>query len=239
MRCIPVFFKIFGGSMLRVNKFILMGLISASCFCLSTVALAENYYDEGYQHRRAHDQNYGGDPYYSHKGYRHPYSDDGYHVRKTQTKPSKQGEKKQKARKRNPVPEQIEAPGRKTIKISLSNLTWAAYTPEGDLLKSGPISGGKDYCPDIGRSCRTPTGTYTIYSKKGEGCKSSKFPINKGGGAKMPYCMHFKGGFAMHGSNSVPGHHASHGCVRMPVEDARWLNQEFVNVGSTRVKITY
>jgi len=124
----------------------------------------------------------------------------------------------------------------KSVRINLSTHTWAAYQ-DGRLVKSGRVSGGKNYCPDLHRGCRTPTGTYTVYSKQGSGCISTKFPVGKGG-AKMPYCMFFKGGYAMHGSNAVPNYNASHGCVRMPVEDARWLNQEFVNVGSTRVRIT-
>lgn len=123
------------------------------------------------------------------------------------------------------------------VKVDLGKLAWGAYDDSGNLVKWGRASGGKSYCPDIGRSCRTVTGTYTIYSKKGPGCKSSRFPVGKGG-APMPYCMHFKGGYAMHGGN-VPNYNASHGCVRLPVADAQWLNQNFVRVGSTRVSIKY
>jgi L,D-transpeptidase catalytic domain len=34
-------------------------------------------------------------------------------------------------------------------------------------------------------------------------------------GAKMPYCMHFSGGYAMH-EGYVPPYAASHGCIRLP-----------------------
>ena len=34
-------------------------------------------------------------------------------------------------------------------------------------------------------------------------------------GAKMPYCMHFNGGYAMH-EGYVPPYAASHGCIRLP-----------------------
>lgn len=146
--------------------------------------------------------------------------------------------KKGKSTHKHSAPaQQIAAPGTKTVKIDLSKLTWAAYTPSGELLKWGRVSGGKNYCPDIKRACRTPVGTYTVYMKRGAGCKSTKFPVGKGG-AKMPYCMFFKGGYAMHGSNSVPNYNASHGCVRMPPADAQWLNTQFVDVGSTKVKVT-
>jgi hypothetical protein len=36
-------------------------------------------------------------------------------------------------------------------------------------------------------------------------------------GARMPYCMHFNGGYAMH-QGYVPPFAASHGCIRLPAE---------------------
>lgn len=33
--------------------------------------------------------------------------------------------------------------------------------------------------------------------------------------ARMPYCMHFNGGYAMH-EGYVPPFAASHGCIRLP-----------------------
>lgn len=134
-----------------------------------------------------------------------------------------------------PFPERISTGN--IIKVDLGKLAWAAYDNQGYLVRWGEASGGKRYCPDIRRGCRTVTGTYTIYRKQGPGCKSSRFPVGRGG-APMPYCMHFKGGYAMHGGH-VPGYNASHGCVRLHHEDARWLNQEFVDVGRTRVQIKY
>jgi lipoprotein-anchoring transpeptidase ErfK/SrfK len=38
-------------------------------------------------------------------------------------------------------------------------------------------------------------------------------------GAKMPYFLRFTGGFGLH-AGRVPGHRASHGCVRLPREMA-------------------
>jgi len=35
--------------------------------------------------------------------------------------------------------------------------------------------------------------------------------------------MYFTGGYAVHGSESVPDYPASHGCVRVSIEDAEWL----------------
>jgi hypothetical protein len=127
----------------------------------------------------------------------------------------------------SPFSEQRNSNGNKLILVSLDKLAFGAYDENGDLEYWGPISGGKGYCPDLGRGCHTTPGHFRIYLKEGAGCVSSKFPIGRGG-APMPYCMFFHGGFALHGSYDVPGYNASHGCVRLFVKDAKWLNQEFV-----------
>jgi L,D-transpeptidase ErfK/SrfK len=126
-----------------------------------------------------------------------------------------------------PFNRQIEAPGEKVIIVSLDKLAFGAYNSNGELEYWGPVSGGKGYCPDIGRRCNTARGNFEIYRKMGAGCVSTKFPVGRGG-APMPYCMFFKGGFALHGSHDIPGYNASHGCVRLFVKDAKWLNLEFV-----------
>lgn len=133
-----------------------------------------------------------------------------------------------------PFPKTNKSINRKTVIVDQSELAWGAYNANGQLLNWGPISGGKNYCADVKRGCNTVKGNFTFYRKKGEGCRSNKFPIGRGG-AKMPYCMFFHRGFAMHGSYTVPGYNASHGCVRLFVDDARWLNKEFVDIGKTKV----
>jgi len=126
----------------------------------------------------------------------------------------------------SPLPKQIDPPGEKFILVSIHNLAFGAYSADGILQYWGPVSTGRDYCPDIGRGCRTSTGTFAIHQKEGAGCVSTKFPVGRGG-APMPYCMFFHGGYALHGSYEVPGYNDSHGCVRMFVDDAKWLNQQF------------
>jgi hypothetical protein len=123
------------------------------------------------------------------------------------------------------------------IKVDLGKLAWGAYDENGTLVKWGSASGGKNYCDDIGKTCKTITGTYTFYRKKGLECKSNQFPVGKGG-APMPYCMHFSGGYALHGG-AVPDFNASHGCIRVPTREARWINQNFVKIGKTKVSISY
>lgn len=138
----------------------------------------------------------------------------------------------------SPFKRQIEAPGTKVIMVSLGKLAFGAYDADGSLEYWGPVSGARGYCPDIHRGCHTPTGRFYIYQKEGPGCKSTKFPVGRGG-APMPYCMYFHGGFALHGSYEVPGYNASHGCVRMFVHDAEWLNEDFTASGHVSVIISY
>ncbi len=115
------------------------------------------------------------------------------------------------------------------------SLEWKAINHKGKVVKTGRGSGGQSYCSDIKRSCRTPAGTYNVIGKGGPGCKSSRYPVGKGG-APMPYCMYFSKNYAIHGSYDLPKRNASHGCVRVRPSDAKWLNQNFVGVG-TRVVI--
>lgn len=136
----------------------------------------------------------------------------------------------------SPLPERISPPGRKMIIIDIDDLAFGAYDADGHLQHWGPISGGRGYCPDVRRRCSTPIGKFAIYQKRGAGCVSSKFPVGRGG-APMPYCMFFRGGFALHGSYTVPGYHDSHGCIRLFVNDAKWLNQDFTAGSSTSVLI--
>ena len=120
------------------------------------------------------------------------------------------------------------ATGRRVFIFDPRNTTWAAYDDNGSLVRTGNASGGRHYCPDVGRRCLTPTGTFSVYSKGGAGCKSTKYP-KPNGGAIMSHCMYFHGGYAIHGSNDVPNYNASHGCIRVQPAAAYWLNREFLN----------
>lgn len=132
-----------------------------------------------------------------------------------------------------------EATGRKVFIFDPKLTAWAAYDAQGNRVNTGSASGGQDYCPDVGRPCRTTTGTYRVYSKKGEDCKSSIYPVETGGGARMPYCMHFNGGYSIHAAYDVPNYNASHGCIRVLPGAAKWLNQEFMDVGTTVIVRPY
>lgn len=137
-------------------------------------------------------------------------------------------------------PQTRAASGNRIFIFNPRSHAWAAYDANGELVRTGRASGGKSYCPDIRRGCRTIVGTYHIQSKEGPHYRSKKYPVRTGGGAPMPYCMRFHPkGYAIHGSNSVPHYNASHGCIRVPTPDARWLSQNFVQHGTTVVVMPY
>ena len=132
----------------------------------------------------------------------------------------------------SPFPLQIADENQKQIIVDQDKLAWGAYDQHGNLVKWGPISSGSDRCSDNSSpTCRTMTGIFQVFSKENERCKSNIFPVGKGG-AKMPYCMYFHKGLALHGSPDIPGYRASHGCVRMFVRDAKWLNEQWVEASN-------
>ena len=133
----------------------------------------------------------------------------------------------------SPFPRYIDSTGEKTIYVSQKQLAWGAYDENGELLWWGPLSSGSGHCKGIDGTCKTPSGSFRVIRKQDIDCISTAFPMRadgESGGAQMPYCMHFYRGYALHGSDTVPGYRASHGCVRIFIEDARWLNEEFINL---------
>lgn len=133
----------------------------------------------------------------------------------------------------SPFPRYIEPTGEKMIFVNQQTLAWGAYNPEGELVWWGPISTGSGHCLSPDGTCLTPAGSFRVIRKQDIECISTVFPVRSdgnNGGALMPFCMHFLRGYALHGSDSVPGYRASHGCVRMFIEDARWLNEEFIEL---------
>ena len=125
----------------------------------------------------------------------------------------------------SPFPLKLQDVEEKQIIVDQDKLAWGAYDEQGNLVKWGPISAGTDKCVDSNNSCLTLTGIFRIFSKENQNCRSNTFD-----NARMPYCMFFYKGFALHGSNDIPGRRASHGCVRMFEGDAKWLNHEFVHL---------
>lgn len=132
-----------------------------------------------------------------------------------------------------PFPRYIRSEGEKSLYVSQEKLAWGAYNEEGELLWWGPISSGNEHCRGVSGGCATPPGEFRMVRKQDIDCVSTAFPRRvdgNNGGALMPFCMHFFRGYALHGSLEVPGYRASHGCVRLFIEDAQWLNEEFIDL---------
>lgn len=137
-------------------------------------------------------------------------------------------------------PKHRAATGGKVFIFDPNYTAWAVYDQDGNLANTGKASGGKLYCEDVGRRCTTISGTFRIISKHGEDCISTKYPIETNGGAPMPYCMYFSDkGYGIHGSYDIPDHNASHGCIRITPIAARWLNEDFLPVGSKVIVLPY
>lgn len=136
----------------------------------------------------------------------------------------------------SPFPLHIKSMGKRVIYINLKVKAFGAYSKNGKLVHWGPVSGGRGWCSDVNRVCETAVGSYMLFRKHGPECESSKFPVETEGGAPMPYCMFYYRGFALHAS-TLPGYHASHGCIRLFFDDAKWLNNHFGRIG-TKVIVT-
>jgi len=132
----------------------------------------------------------------------------------------------------------------KHIVVDLKQLAWAAYD-QGKLIDWGPANGGMKRCKETGlMKCKTHTGLHFVLRLDGPGKKSDLYPPEcedkKKCGHPMPYYMPFhRDGTGLHGNKWLTGRNSSHGCVRLLKEDARWLNKEFVEVGTPVMVLDY
>jgi lipoprotein-anchoring transpeptidase ErfK/SrfK len=46
-------------------------------------------------------------------------------------------------------------------------------------------------------------------------------------------------GYAIHGSYELPDYNASHGCIRITPVVAQWLNENYIDVGTTVIILPY
>lgn len=86
----------------------------------------------------------------------------------------------------------------------------------GSLSKIFAVSSGTADTP-------TPTGDYRIYSRS-TGWETSRL-------GRLYNSQYFVGGYAIHGSLSVPNYPASHGCVRLTMSAADWF-PDHVGIGT-------
>ena len=136
-------------------------------------------------------------------------------------------------------PKQIPASGHKQFVFDPKASAWAAYEADGHRVMTGSGSAGKDICEESGKSCRTVTGTFHVYNKRGANCTSGEYPVETEGGAKMPYCMYFFQGYTIHAAYEVPPYSSSHGCIRVLPSAAKWLNEQFITIGTQVTVLSY
>ncbi|PHQ79297.1 MAG: L,D-transpeptidase [Coxiella sp. (in: Bacteria)] len=132
----------------------------------------------------------------------------------------------------SPFPQHRDTDGHRLLYVDLGVFAFAAYNKHGSLMFWGPAAGGKPWCEDTKDSCSTATGDFHVFKIKGEDCQSGTYPMETKGGAPMPYCMYYHKGFAIHGSTLSGFINRSRGCVRLFDDDAKWLNQQFVQLGT-------
>lgn len=139
-----------------------------------------------------------------------------------------------------PFEQQIEKISKKVIVWDPNLLAWAAYNLDGDLVRWGPGAGGKEYCHDVGRSCRTTEGEFKVIFIGGPYYRSSKYPRGCQGTrcALMAYPVFFKPQYAFH-AGKLPGTQASHGCIRLFNDDANWLNEYFADKETIVIILPY
>lgn len=118
---------------------------------------------------------------------------------------------------------------KRKIVVNLSIFELRVYEGKEIIFRSVAI-GGKSWCHDTKRSCKTPPGNYRIGKKNGLNYRSGSYPIRcpnkKICGALMPYYLQFSGEtFGIHGGfvPREPLMHISHSCIRIPLENARVL----------------
>jgi len=110
----------------------------------------------------------------------------------------------------NAVPQEQKPKPTITIDLEAQTLTYQ----NGNIMRTFHCSTGRE-------GYRTPRGKFTVYAKERHAI-SYKY-----GNTPMPFTLWFHpAGYGIHESKSVPNYPASHGCVRLKHEDAKWLFEQ-------------
>lgn len=139
----------------------------------------------------------------------------------------------------SPFPDWVDGLASVQVVVSPRQYAWALYV-SGGLVRWGPAICGAEWCRDVGRACRTPTGQFRVTEVAGPKRRSSSYPrieAAEGRGALMPYYMRLTAsGVGLH-ARYIHGLHESHGCVGLFYDDAKWLNLNYAKQGSVSVLI--
>ena len=117
------------------------------------------------------------------------------------------------------IPYRAETPDRVEVDLERQILILILdHAPVGII----PVSSanGETYTSHNGNTvtARTPEGAFSFYRAENGWYRSYL------GGLYEPFF--FRGGYAIHGSNSVPAYPASHGCIRTQIADQEWLKPQ-------------
>lgn len=125
--------------------------------------------------------------------------------------------------------------GEKWVDVDLSNKTVTAYV--GDTPVWGPRS-----MVDGKEGNETPTGSYEIYLRHDQQDMTNAAYYPEGHPKyylteDVPWVQYFHHGYGFHGApwRSSFGYSGSHGCINLPVSDAKWL-YDWASMG-TRVEV--
>src|SRR5215204_21168 len=120
-----------------------------------------------------------------------------------------------------------EASASVTVQISNSAQRMRVYI-DGGLTYAWPVSTAR-------RGYRTPAGSYRVQRME-RMWYSRKYHMSP-----MPYSLFFRGGYAIHGTNSIRqlGRPASHGCVRLHPGNAAALYRLVLSRGGARIVVTH
>lgn len=151
----------------------------------------------------------------------------------------KKDEEEKKADEKDGTSEEEDAPaaeptGEKWIDVDLTNKTVTAYV--GDTPVWGPRS-----MVDGKEGNETPTGTYDIYLRydRQDMTNAAFYPEDHPKYyyiEDVPWVQYFHHGYGFHGApwRSSFGYSGSHGCINMPVSDAKWL-YDWASIGTKTV----
>jgi len=127
-----------------------------------------------------------------------------------------------------------EPTGEKWIDVDLTNKTVTAYV--GDTPVWGPRS-----MVDGKEGNETPTGTYEIYLRYDRQDMTNAAYYDEGHPKyyytpDVPWVQYFHHGYGFHGApwRSSFGYSGSHGCINLPVSDAKWL-YDWASMGTKTV----
>ncbi|MGI9648114.1 MAG: L,D-transpeptidase family protein [Acidimicrobiia bacterium] len=117
------------------------------------------------------------------------------------------------------IPYRVDSPDRVEVDLERQILILVLdHTPAGII----PVSSanGETYTSWNGNTvtARTPEGDFSFYRSESGWYRSYL------GGLYEPFF--FRGGYAIHGSGSVPAYPASHGCIRTQIADQDWLKPQ-------------